>query len=196
MHGRHGTVDWGITRRLALGSVPAVCLTLGVIAVWPGTGMSSRLITVILGVVLLGTVGLLLYRDALMRLVAAHVERLRPAQVTALTVCTGAVLGCLVTLTSVGAGALGMTALLLLYPRSAPVRLVGSDIAHAVPLTFLAGVGHWLLGDVDLALVGALLAGSIPGVIVGSVLSVHVPGTVLRVVLAAVLFISALKLLT
>ncbi len=196
VHGSHGSVDWGVTGRLACGSVPAVILTLAVFAIWPGAGMNSHFVMLMLGTILLLTVALLLYRAALLRLFATAVERLSPAQITALTVLTGVVLGCLVTLTSVGSGAIGMTALLMLYPKLPSVRLIGSDIAHAVPLTLLAGFGHWLLGDVDFALVGTLLCGSVPGVIVGSLVSFRTPDVVLRITLAAVLFVSALKLMT
>ena len=195
-HGRYGSVDWRITGRLACGSVPAVLLTLSVLAYSPQGGFPSHFVSVTLGVVLLLTAILLLARKVLLRLFAASVERLRPAQIAALTVATGALLGVLVTLTSVGSGAIGMTVLLLLYPRSPVVRLVGSDIAHAVPLTLLAGFGHWFLGDVNFALIGSLLVGSIPGVIGGSLLAVRMPELLLRIVLAIVLLITSLRLLT
>jgi len=101
----------------------------------------------------------------------------------------GAVLGVLVSLTSVGAGALGMTVLLLLYPTVPTNRLVGSDIAHAVPLTLIAGLGHWALGSVDFGLLLSLLAGSVPGIIVGSLLSSRASERVLRPVLAGTLLL-------
>ena len=100
---------------------------------------------------------------------------------------TGAVLGVLVTLSSVGAGAIGVTILLLLYPRLPMAMVVGSDIAHAVPLTLVAGVGHWFLGSVDWPLLTSLLTGSVPGVIIGSYLAARVPDAVLRPILAATL---------
>jgi uncharacterized membrane protein YfcA len=196
VHGQHGSVDWRITRRLAAGSVPAVLLTLAALTQWPSSGHQSHVLSVTLGVVLLLTAIVLLARKALLGLLAAPIERLSPAQIKAATVATGAVLGCLVTLTSVGAGALGMTMLLLLYPRSPVVRLVGSDIAHAVPLTLLAGFGHWFLGDVNFGLVGSLLLGSVPGVVVGSLLSFRLPELLLRLLLAAVLLVAASQLLT
>jgi uncharacterized membrane protein YfcA len=95
----------------------------------------------------------------------------------------------------VGAGALGVTALILLYPQLPIVRIVGSDIAHAVPLTLVAGMGHWWLGSVDWALFGSLLVGSLPGIVLGSLTSIRVPDTVLRYLLAAVLIAVAAKLL-
>ncbi len=195
VHGQHGSVDWRITRRLATGSVPAVLLTLAALTQWPSSGHQSAFLSVTLGIVLLLTAIVLLSRKVLLGLLAAPIERLSPKQIMVATVATGAVLGCLVTLTSVGAGALGMTMLILLYPRSPVVRLVGSDIAHAVPLTLLAGFGHWFLGDVNFGLVGSLLLGSVPGVILGSLLSFRLPELLLRLLLAAVLLVAASQLL-
>ena len=111
-----------------------------------------------------------------------------------MTIATGALLGLFVTVSSVGAGALGVTALLLLYPRLPTATIVGSDIAHAVPLTLVAGLGHWWLGSVDTVLLLSLLFGSIPGVIVGSQLSVRVPDVVLRLLLASVLALVGARL--
>jgi uncharacterized membrane protein YfcA len=100
----------------------------------------------------------------------------------------------LVSISSVGAGAVGVTALLLLYPRLSMASIVGSDIAHAVPLTLVAGTGHWALGSVDWALMGVLLIGSLPGIVIGSYCAVRVPETVLRLLLASVLILVAGKL--
>ena len=106
----------------------------------------------------------------------------------------GAVLGVLVTISSVGAGALGVAALFFLYPKLSPVKIVGSDVAHAVPLTLVAGLGHWLLGGVDWALLGALLLGSLPGIWVGTHVSAKVPEHILRRLLAAMLVLIGTKL--
>jgi len=104
-------------------------------------------------------------------------------------VITGAVLGALVSISSVGAGAIGVTALVLLYPRLAIARIVGSDIAHAVPLTLAAGFGHWMMGSINSQILVSLLVGSIPGIVVGSYTAVRVPDRVLRFSLAAVLVV-------
>jgi len=104
-----------------------------------------------------------------------------------LTILTGAILGLLVTISSVGAGAIGVTVLLLLYPRLPMARIVGSDIAHAVPLTLVAGLGHWMLGSVNLPMLASLLMGSIPGIVLGSLFAVRVPDAVLRPVMAVTL---------
>ena len=107
----------------------------------------------------------------------------------------GVILGVLVSLTSVGAGALGMTALLILYPDLPLNRLVGSDIAHAVPLTLLGGIGHWMLGSVDGFLLVSLLVGSIPGIMIGSFVASRVSDKVLSPILAVVLALVGVKLL-
>jgi hypothetical protein len=101
----------------------------------------------------------------------------------------------LVSVKSVGAGALGTTALLILYPRLPVARIAASDIAHAVPLTLIAGIGHWLIGSVNFALMFTLLAGSIPGIIVGSLLGGRASDAILRPVLAITLLIVAVRLL-
>ncbi len=195
VHGTHGTVDWRIVGRLATGSVPATALALGVTAIWPHSGGNGRAVAVALGLVLLLTAVLLIFRGTIVRFFADRVGDMSPRRVRVATIVTGAVLGFLVTFTSVGAGAIGVTALLVLYPTVAAGRLVGSDIAHAVPLTLLAGFGHWVLGDVNLGLVGSLLIGSVPGVVAGSFLSFRLPERRLRVALALVLTATSLQLL-
>jgi uncharacterized protein len=190
VHGLNHTVNWQIVRRLASGSVPATAVTLLVISNFAVTGpMSGRIISVVLGVMLLLTAVSLVFRQRFLSVMAPTLERISPQQAARLTVVTGAILGMLVTLSSVGAGALGVTALLLLYPRVPMKVIVGSDIAHAVPLTLVAGVGHWWLGSVDWPLLTSLLSGSIPGIILGSYLSARIPDAVLRPILATVLCI-------
>lgn len=190
VHGLNHTVDWRIVRRLASGSVPATVVTLLVISHVAITGpMSARIISVVLGVMLLLTALSLVFRQRFLALMAPTLARVSPHQAAKLTVVTGVVLGMLVTLSSVGAGALGVTALLLLYPLVPMKVIVGSDIAHAVPLTLVAGVGHWWLGSVDWPLLTSLLSGSIPGIILGSYLSARIPDAVLRPMLATVLCI-------
>ena len=112
----------------------------------------------------------------------------------AATVLVGTALGVLVSISSVGAGAVGVTALLLLYPRLSMASIVGSDIAHAVPLTLVAGIGHWAMGAVDWQLMGALLLGSLPGIVIGSYAAIRAPETVLRLILATTLILIAGKI--
>ena len=123
------------------------------------------------------------------KIITAEVSGIAPA------LTTGIVLGVLVSISSVGAGALGVSALFFLYPRLPTLRIVGSDIAHAVPLTLVAGIGHWFLGSVDWSLLGSLLIGSLPGIWLGSHVSTRVPDRVLRPILATMLVLVGSKLI-
>jgi uncharacterized protein len=148
---------------------------------------TQTIITKVLGFALLLTSISLFARGYLMKLYDARIGTLDPAIVAPLTVFTGALLGVLVTISSVGAGAIGVTALVFLYPRMPATRIVGSDIAHAVPLTLLAGLGHSVLGTIDLSILGSLLLGSIPAIVAASMLAVKVPEKVIRIALAIIL---------
>src|SRR5271155_2079319 len=188
VHHRRGTIDWQVTRRLATGSIPAAILTLTVLyKLGVRGGTASPLITVMLGCALILTAICVVSHRQLRMLTATRGTEPAPRRLGVLTIIVGLVLGVLVTLSSVGAGAIGMTALVLLYPRTPIAKLVGSDIAHAVPLTLIAGVGHWLLGSVDWVLLGSLVIGSLPGIFFGSHLSARVPDKVLRPVLATII---------
>lgn len=195
VHGLKGTVDWPITLRLAAGSVPTTVLTIALLHNVSDHGHSyAQVLSPVLAVSLVLTAVSLVLRRQILNLATRHLTEMRPAMVTTLTVLSGAVLGVLVSLTSVGAGAIGMTALVLLYPRHEIVRLIGSDIAHAVPLTLLAGIGHWYLGAIDGGLLVSLLIGSVPGVVIGSQVAARAPGAVLRPILAVVLLVAARQL--
>jgi uncharacterized protein len=190
VHGFNRTVDWRIVTRLAVGSVPATVVTLAVISRFDVSGpTSARVIALVLGVMLLLTALSLIFRRQFLSLAEPVLQRMSPRRAARLTIVVGVILGSLVTISSVGAGALGVTALLVLYPRAPMAVIVGSDIAHAVPLTLVAGLGHWWLGSVDFALLTSLLSGSIPGIVLGSYLSAHIPDAVLRPILAATLIV-------
>jgi uncharacterized membrane protein YfcA len=208
-HGKHGSVDWGIVSWLALGSLPFSGLTFLAIKHYMEIGKETTgMITFSLGVALLLTACALLVRAILLRKKQAqksiddklsamqHAGRFSPRWQIPATVLTGAILGVLVTLSSVGAGALGTVALLFLFPRASTLRVVGTDLAHAIPLTALAGMEHFMLGNVDLTLLGSLLIGSIPGIWIGSHLSAKIPERYLRPVLASVLLLIGLKFVT
>ncbi len=196
VHGKRETVDWAIVRRLATGSIPAAILTLVVLAYVGKIGKSTEnVILFSLALLLFVTAVAVASRKWLMGFVKENGNPVPVAKVAAGTVVLGAVIGLAVSISSVGAGAIGVTVLLLLYPRLQVSRLVGSDIAHAVPLALIAGIGHWIIGDVNLTLLGNLLIGSIPGVIVGSYLSSHAPDRVLQPLLACVLAVSSYQLM-
>jgi len=188
VHSMHGSIDWRVTGRLASGSAPAALLTLLALS-WFGANSdhANSVITTILGFALLLTSVSLLFRPTLVRIYAPFFEARSERQIATLTVALGAALGVLVTLSSVGAGAIGVTVLLMLYPKMPTLRIVGSDIAHAVPLTLIAGAGHWAMGSVDWAMLASLLAGSIPGVAIASHFAGRVPDRALRILLACVL---------
>ena len=188
VHGYNRTVDWRVVGRLALGSVPATALTIGALYFLKIDSKTSQLlITRVLGFALLFTAITLLLRKPLMRWYGDHVPEMNPELVRRLTVLTGAILGVLVSLSSVGAGAIGVTALVFLYPKLEPRRIVGSDIAHAVPLTLTAGLGHTILGTINWHVLESLLVGSIPAIIVMSIVSARASDTAVRVALALVL---------
>ncbi len=197
VHGANKTVDWGVTGRLALGSVPATIASVYLLYRLGVHGQAaSQLISVSLGLALLLTAVSIIFREQLVAYATRHWKEPQPRTTAVMTTLMGAVLGILVTLSSVGAGALGVTILIFLYPRLPVARIVGSDIAHAVPLTLIAGLGHWWLGSVNFPLLGSLLIGSIPGIIVGSYLTGRIPEAVLRPILATVLVLVGVKMLT
>jgi uncharacterized protein len=195
VHGANRTIDWKITGRLASGSIPAAILSLLVLY---GLGIkgdaASKVITYTLGLALILTAVCLIFRTRLLAFAAERWPEPKPATTKRLTVVLGAVLGVLITLSSVGAGAIGVTVLVFLYPRMPTARIVGSDIVHAVPLTLIAGIGHLLLGTVDVGVLGQLLIGSVPGIILGSFLTTRIPDMALRPILAATLMLVGAKL--
>ncbi|MBL8490041.1 MAG: sulfite exporter TauE/SafE family protein [Rhodocyclaceae bacterium] len=194
VHGLRGNVDWQVTRRLAAGSIPATAATLFVLSRLGVDGHAgSTLISTGLGIALLLTAAALVFRRQLQAIAhrpgGALASLAAPRRTLAVTVAFGALLGVLVTISSVGAGALGVTVLILLYPNLPITRVVGSDIAHAVPLTLLAGLGHWLIGSVNWTMLAALLLGSLPGIVLGSHFAGRVPEKLIRFLLAAILLV-------
>jgi uncharacterized membrane protein YfcA len=197
VHSAARTIDWRLVGTLAIGSVPATVATLVVLSGFDLKGATAQhVLTVTLGSVLLATALFLLAGQKIRERYAGRLDGLDPRSVRLLTFVLGLAMGALVTATSVGAGAIGVTVLLILYPKMAPGRIVGSDLAHAVPLTLLAGAGHWYLGSVDWALLGNLLIGSIPGIILGSYLATRARDAVVRIALASVLVTVGVRLLT
>lgn len=196
VHGWSRSVHWPAVLRLACGSIPASALTLLVLWKLDLRGDAERnLVNLVLCFALILTATSLIFRRSIMERYRRRMERVNERTTVIATAVTGVVLGVLVSISSVGAGAVGVTVLLLLYPRLPMATIVGSDIAHAVPLTLVAGIGHWMLGSVDWALMGVLLLGSLPGIILGSYSATRVPETVLRVTLASVLVVVAGKIM-
>lgn len=198
VHGKRGTVDWKVVGLMALGSLPAALVTILLLKYLALEEKTLRsVVTHVLSVALLLTAMVLLFKEQIKKLGRRRdgsVYELHHRYLPAATITVGAVVGALVTVSSIGAGVLGTVALLFLYPRMQAVRIVGTDIAHAVPLTAFAGMGHLALGTVDLVLLGSLLLGSLPGIYIGSHLSAKVPEKVLRPLLAVMLLIIGLKM--
>jgi hypothetical protein len=195
VHNWARSIHWPAVIRLASGSIPASILTLVILWQLDLRGDAARsLVNLVLAFALLLTASSLIFRKALLETLGRRMEQLSARAIARATVLVGVVLGVLVSISSVGAGAVGVTALLLLYPRLPMARIVGSDIAHAVPLTLIAGIGHWAMGAIDWPLMGVLLMGSLPGIVIGSYFATRVPETALRLLLAVTLILVAGKL--
>jgi len=196
-HGAARNVATPIVQRLALGSVPTAIATLALVAAAHlEPRQLDRLIRDSVGIALLISITLLLLRDPLRRWALRSpwidpARRHRPAA----TVAVGAVIGFAVSLSSLGAGAIGAAFLAMLYPELEPVEIAGSDIAHAVPLTAVAAAGHIWLGTIDGALLLALLTGGLPGIVAGSLVARRVPMRALRLMLVATLAVAGFRLL-
>ncbi|HGM5582040.1 TPA: sulfite exporter TauE/SafE family protein [Pseudomonas putida] len=198
VHARNKNIDWKITGWLSLGSVPAAALTLWFLStLHTDTSALNAIIKQGLAVVLILTALAILFKSRLQAFASKHAGdhyHLSDRSLNLLTVITGVVLGVMVTLTSIGAGALGTVALFLLYPFLVTRRLVGTEIAHAVPLTLVAGLGHAGMGNMDWSLLGYLLLGSLPGIYLGSHLTGRISDRVLRPCLAGMLLLIGYKL--
>jgi len=195
VHSWARSIHWPAVIRLASGSIPASILTL--LVLWQldlDSAAARSLVNIVLSFALLLTAASLIFRKAIMETLRWRMERLDQRTTARATVLVGAALGVLVSISSVGAGAVGVTALLLLYPQLPMSRIVGSDIAHAVPLTLIAGIGHWALGAIDWHLMAVLLMGSLPGIVIGSYFATRVPEMALRLLLAVTLVLVAGKL--
>ena len=199
VHHRKGNIDWRITGWLAAGSVPAALVTQAVLQ-YGGfdTHIIDSFIKTALGVALILTSLAILFKGQLMDYSQRNngwLTRLQGRQQIIATILVGWLLGAVVTITSIGAGAIGTVALFLLYPLLPTVRLIGTEIAHAVPLTLVAGMGHAGLGNVDWGLLANLLIGSMPGIYIGSSLAHKVADNYLRPALAFMLLLVGCKLL-
>lgn len=199
VHGTKGSIDWEVLKRLFMGSMPAALATIAWLHMGDGQTFLAVWTKKAVGIVLVVTAVAAVFRAQILefgrrrRLGSPETfKRIQPA----LTVIGGAIIGCLVTLTSIGAGALGAVILLYLYPlRMKPLTLVGTDIVHAIPLTILAGIGHALMGNVEMGLLGWLLIGSIPGIILGSLGASRAPQKALRLLITCVLTLVGIKMI-
>lgn len=200
MHGRRGTIDWQVCRRLAAGSIPAAMLTGLALHQYGRSALKvDAVIMHTLGWMLVVTAIGLVFKNRLHSIGRnfriGDADRFKSLQ-GPLTIAAGVLLGVVVTLTSVGAGALGTVMMLYLYPlRMTPSKVVGTDLAHAIPLALVAGAGHLIAGNINYTLLATLLTGSIPGVVIGSWCSAKAPDRLLRPILALLLVLTGMKIL-
>lgn len=198
VHHKKSNINWKITGWLSLGSVPAALLTIWILhSIKTDVTAINSVIKYSLGWALIFTSVAVLFKKKLMMFSQKHAgDKFHTESTTqnVLTIAIGVLLGATVTLTSIGAGALGTVTLFFLYPLLPTPKLVGTEIAHAVPLTLVAGLGHASMGNLDLGLLGQLLIGSLPGIVLGSLLSGKVPDLFLRNAIAIMLFFVGYKL--
>ena len=192
-HGMRGNVNWRIVGRLAAGSLPASIATVVVMSQLKAHGKPlDGIVLPLLGFSLVATAAAVMLRK---RILAAGDKTFEISERTSnrLATIVGVILGVMVTLTSVGAGAIGVAALMLLYPKIRGAEVVGSDLAHAIPLVTVAGLGHLQLGNLDYRLLVGLLVGSIPGIYIGSTVSSRLPEVMMRRILAGVLLVMGIS---
>lgn len=199
---RSKVIDWRIVGQVAAGSIPATLVTLYILnRLGPANPQTQAVMTTTLGIALILTAAATLYKAlrgkaAPATIASAELEQAIRSRHWALPIAFGAVIGTLVTLTSVGAGAIGVIVLMLLYPALPLPRIVAADIAHAVPLTLVAGLGHASIGSVDWPLLLKLLAGSLPGIWLGTFLMHKTPDRVIRSLLSVLLAYAGVKLIS
>ncbi|GAA0838149.1 MULTISPECIES: sulfite exporter TauE/SafE family protein [Marinomonas] len=192
LHAKRGNVNWKIVGAMTAGSLPASFITVLALSQFEKPDHYQQILTATLGIMLLVTALVITFRGKLLTRFDFQMEESRSLKV--IFFC-GIILGILVTLTSVGAGALGTAIMMLLFPIMRAKNIVGTDLAHAVPLTLVAGLGHVFLGNVDYTLLAGLLIGSIPAIYLGTQISTFVPNKVLQPVLATALMAFGLKYL-
>ncbi len=200
-HHKNNTVDWKIVLLLGSGSVPSSIITISILEKLKATGFNyDDIIILTLAVMLIVTAFIIFIKTRLLSFIHANhaesfiikfIKHYRPQ----ITILSGVMLGCVVTLSSVGAGAIGSAILFLLYPRKSSIAIVGTDIAHAVPLTAIAGLGHLHFGSIDFSLLFGLLAGGIPAIYLGSIIGKKLPERILRPFIALLLFAMGIKLI-
>ena len=199
---RAKVIDWPVVLHLSAGSIPAALITLYILhTLGPANPAVQGFMTMTLGIALLLTAAATLYKAIRGKVTPASIAKGQEALAAkarhwSLPLLFGAVIGTLVTLTSVGAGAIGVTVLMIVYPMLPLPRIVAADIAYAVPLTLVAGMGHASLGSVDWRLLASLLAGSLPGIWVGSHLILKTPERVIRSLLSLLLAYAGMKLIS
>ncbi len=199
VHHKHGNIQWKILKLLFIGSIPASLCSILIIKYLKNAGINyDHLIITTLSIALILTSIFLLSRDQLHKLStdknSATIKALHRKFRKPITIFAGALIGVLVTFSSVGAGVIGAAFLFFLYPKYKAIKIVATDIAHAIPVTAIAGLGHAHIGTVDFVLLGNLIIGSLPGIYLGSKFGTFLPDKIMRPVLACILLIIGLRL--
>ncbi len=200
VHHKNRNIQWRTVLLLLVGSLPATLLSLMIIRQLGKTGTDyDGLIIITLGIALILTAAFLITRDGLSKLstdeTAVIVRLVQRKYRKLFTVIAGVLIGTLVTISSVGAGVIGTAFLFFLYPRYKTIQIVATDIAHAIPVTFISGIGHAYLGTVNYELLLNLLIGSVPGVYLGSRFGTFLPDKFMRPILATILLLIGIRLL-
>ncbi len=196
LHQRNKTLEWPVVGWMALGSVPASFVTLAFIHSIGITPELDRLIKITLATAVIVTATFTLFQQPLLRWVnhlrgdnGTPRDISRRTQIV-LTALSGILVGSVVTISSVGAGVIGMMLLLWIYPKHEPIRLVGSDLAHAVIITGIAGLGHAQLGTVNTSMLFWLLVGALPGIWIGSQVGFRLNALQLKKVISVILLVA------
>lgn len=199
-HHRQKTIDWKVMGLLSLGSLPTSMLTMFFLKELQNREINyNSILTTTLGVMLILTALVLFFRTFLIKERVHLADEKSPVgdferkHAASLTLVMGIALGALVTLSSVGAGAFGAAVLMTLYPRMPIIRVIGTDIAHAVPLTAIAGLGHMYLGNVNFLLLAGLLIGSLPAIWLGTKMATRIPELFMQRVMALILISLGIK---
>lgn len=200
VHHRRGNIQWRIVLLLSIGSIPASLLAI-ILLKWLASANFDYegLIVTTLSIALILTSIFLLIKNRLLQISRNEqftiIKILHQRLCKPITICAGVLIGILVTLSSVGAGVIGAALLFILYPRLRAISIVGTDLAHAIPITAIAGLGHAYLGNVDYLLLAFLLIGSLPGIFLGSHIGSRLPDNIIRPILAVILLLIGIRLI-
>ncbi|MCZ6804954.1 MAG: sulfite exporter TauE/SafE family protein [Proteobacteria bacterium] len=199
VHNKRGNIQWKIVGLLSLGSIPAAICSIFIIKKLDANGINyDDLIMTTLSIALILTALFLMTKDFLHKL--SEKEQFDAIKIihrklrTPVTIFAGVLIGTLVTISSVGAGVIGAAFLFFLYPRFKAIQIVATDLAHAIPITAIAGIGHAHIGTVNYILLGSLLIGSLPGIYLGSHFGTFLPDKIMRPFLASMLLVIGIRL--
>jgi uncharacterized protein len=199
VHHKHGNIQWKVLKLLFIGSIPAALCSIFIIKKLDDAGINyDNLIMTTLSVALILTGLFLISRNQLHKLSTnenfTSIKILHRKLRKPITIFAGALIGALVTISSVGAGVIGAAFLFFLYPKYKAIKIVATDLAHAIPITAIAGIGHAHIGTVDYILLGSLVIGSLPGIYLGSHFGTFLPDKIMRPILACMLLAIGVRL--